>query len=641
MKKALLTSAILSALTLPTTFVFANSANVHHDETLVDEHILVTANRTQQDSYLALSSNNIITQEDIEQLQVTSVGDILSTLAGIHVTNQGGAGQKSSVFTRGTNSNHTLVLVDGIRVGSATLGAVSLSSMSAEQIERIEVIKGPRAALWGSDAIGGVIQIFTKRYANNEGAVSLGIGSHSLYSGAFSYGFGNEQHQYTLNVSSEKSDGFNAYLSDPNNPYDINEPDDDGYQRQAVSLIGLSQFTKQFALNVAGKFEQSDSDYDASYPDAPCWDDASKVCPNYYANQQQSDNYHIKVAGQYHSENAWLELAVAKSEDQAATYGNGIKKGNADTIETEREQVSLVGHYQLNAQTGVTLGSDWYQEKVSTDTDKVSWLPGFQAWDVDQRTVKAVFIQARHQVEQFLLEAATRYDDIENLDSEVTYNASLGYQLSDDWLISLNCGSAFKAPTFNDLYWPGSGNPELAPENSTTHELLVRHKKQNSLVELSVYDTEVDNLIAWSPNEFGQWQPDNINQATIQGADLNISATIAEFDHQLALAYVDAEDKATGKALLRRPKTLANYSVYYNWQDWQFGTQVSYYGSSKDSGDTKLDSYWLVDLTASYQVNQQLKVAAKVVNAFDEDYQSALNYQTDDTSYRVKVTYTF
>lgn len=639
MKKTLLASSIIATCTFNAYSVLADE--LMSGDVQTDEQMLVTANRSQQDSFLALSANEIITREAIEQLQVTSVSDILKTVAGIHVANQGGAGQISSVYTRGTNSNHTLVIMDGVRVGSATLGSVNLSAISAQQIERIEIVKGPRAALWGSDAIGGVIQIFTKQHSQGEGSVSFGLGSNGLMQGAASIGFGNETHEYTLNVSSEKADGFNAYLSDPDNPYDINEPDDDGYKRQSVSVIGNSQFTDTISMKLVGRFEESNSDYDASYPDSPCWDDYTKVCPSFYANQQTAENYHVKVAGVYQTDKLSFEASIATNQDQGATYGNGILKGDADEIKTQREQFSLVGNYQLSEQTGFSFGTDWYQESVSTNTDKVSWQPGFQAWELDNRAVSAVFLQARHQANQFIFEVAGRYDDIENIGNESNYNASIGYQLPKNWLISINSGTGFKAPTFNDLYWPGSGNPDLRPESSTTNEVLLRKHAENSLIEISIYDTEVEDLIAWNPNEFGQWQPANINEADMQGIDINYSGNYQNFDYQLAFTFVETEDKSTGKALLRRPKFNTNIVVNYHWQEWLFGTIVSYRDEAKDSGNVDLDDYWIVDLTTSYQVNDALKLAGKVSNAFNKSYQSALNYQADDTQYHVSVSYAF
>jgi len=634
MKKSLLTSSILATFTLLNTSAVNAQSSVE-----MEEHILVTANRSQQDQFTALSANQIITKDDIAALQVVSVTDLLQSVAGIHVSNQGDAGQQSSVYTRGTNSNHTLILVDGVRIGSATLGTTSFSGMSVQQIERIEVVKGPRAALYGSDAIGGVIQIFTKKFANGEGHASVGIGSNSFYQGAASLGFGNDEHQYTVNLSTEDADGFSAYTSDPTNPYDINEPDEDGYSRKSISLVGVNQITDQLTINLVGRYEENSSDYDASYPDSPCWDDATKVCPSFYANKNASENYHFKVASVYVNDDYSIEFSLAQSQDKAKTYGNGIEKSDGNSIATDRDQANVVGHYTYSEQTGVTAGIDWYEESVSTSGDLDAWSPGIQSWVEEERTVSAIFVQAQHQINNFLFEAATRYDDIENIGNETTYNLSLGYQFSENWLMSLNTGSGFKAPTFNDLYWPGSGNADLRPESSTTDEILLRHRGENSLVELSVYDTEVEDLIAWSPNESGQWQPANINQATMSGFDASFKFNNGDFDHQVALAYVDTENKTTGKELLRRPKLTMDYSLNYHMDDWQFGTVVSYRDRAADT--TELDDYWLVDITSTYQMTDQISFSAKVANLFDKQSESALNYKADGTNYRISANYSF
>jgi len=638
MKKTLLTSSILAACTL----IISHNVSA---ETLVEkiveseEHILVTANRSQQDSFTALSANQIITKDDIAVMQVVSVTALLQSVAGIHVTNQGDAGQNSSVYTRGTNSNHTLILVDGVRIGSATLGTTSLSSMSVQQVERIEIVKGPRAALYGSDAIGGVIQIFTKKYSQGEGNISSGFGSNGFYQGAASLGFGTDEHLYTVNLSTEKSDGFNAFTSDPNNPYDINEPDDDGYRRQSLSIVGENIITDELTVNLVGRYEEHNSEYDASYPDSPCWDDYTKICPSYYANKSASENYHVKVASIYAANDYSVEFTLAQSQDKASAYGNGIEKAEGNSIATDRDQISLLGQYQLSQQANITAGVDWYNESVSSSNDLDNWTPGIQGWVEDERAVKALFVQAQHQVDSFLFELAARHDDIENVGNENTYNISAGYQLTENLLFSLNTGTGFKAATFNDLYWPGSGNADLRPESSTTHEVLVRRRSENSLLEISFYDTEVEDLIAWSPNEFGQWQPANINQATMSGIDASYEISHKDFDHQIAIAYVETEDKTKGKELLRRPKFTVDYSVNYHFQDWQVGTAIRYRDTAADVSE--LDNYWTVDINATYQVSNQLSLAAKVSNLFDQESQPALNYQADGSNYQVSASYSF
>jgi vitamin B12 transporter len=408
---------IFSSLT--SSIAYAKDANA--DEI---ENIIITANRTQQEQFLTLSATQVITKEDIVAFQPQNVTDLLEKVAGISVVNQGGAGQASSVSMRGTSSGHTLVLVDGVRIGSATLGSTSFGGISVALIERIEVVKGPRAALWGSDAIGGVIQIFTKKQQLGEGVISAGLGSNGLWKTDASIGLGNEQHSLTLSASAEERDGFSATKIDG----DAYDTDEDGYSRFSLAAIGESKINDEFSLHLASRWEQGGAEYDQSIqyynPD------------NGSANESEYENYYLRVAGQYQSGALFTELSLSTSQDQGETFGNDVKKSDSDEIKTQRDQFSALGQYSFSDATSITAGVDFYTEEVSTDTDKDAWTPGFQKWAVEERDVNAVFIQARHQLDAFLFEGAVRRDDIEDVDVEVTYNASVGYQINDSWLVS-------------------------------------------------------------------------------------------------------------------------------------------------------------------------------------------------------------
>jgi len=624
-----ITGIILSGLT--STVALANDATADDME-----NIVVTANRTQQEQFLSLSATKVITKEDIVAFQPQNVTDLLDKVAGISVVNQGGAGQQSSVSMRGTNSGHTLVLVDGVRIGSATLGATSFSSISVALIERIEVVKGPRAALWGSDAIGGVIQIFTKQHESGEGVVSVGLGSNGLWKTDASIGLGDEKNSLTMTLSAEQSDGFTATKVD-GNAYDV---DEDGYERLSFGVIGQSKVNKEFSLHLTSRWEQGGAEYDQS---------VQYYNPDYAkADENEHENYFLRVAGQYQSGALFSELSLATSQDQGETFGNDIKKADSDEIKTQRDQLSFLSQYSFNDSTSITAGVDFYTEEVSTDTDKDAWTPGFQKWAVEERDVNAFYIQARHQLEAFLFEGAVRRDDIEGIDEESTYNASIGYQINDAWLVSVNRSTGFKAPSFNDLYWPGQGNAELAPESITSNEVLVRnqfsHDDIDGTIEVSFFDSEIDNLIAWAPNSTGAWQPTNINQAEIQGIEFSLQANVGDFSHQLAIASIDAKDANLDVQLARRPELTANYSLAYQWQDFTFNGVLSYRDDSpektKVDADT-LDDYWLVDFSVSYQATEKLVFIGKVNNLFNEDYETAQNYVADGTNFLVTATYSF
>jgi vitamin B12 transporter len=617
---------------LTATIAHANDANV--DEM---ENIIVTANRTQQEQFLALSATQVISKADIVAFQPQSITDLLDKVAGISVVKQGGGGQASSVFMRGTNNGHTLILVDGVRIASATLGSTSFGSISVALIERIEIVKGPRAALWGSDAIGGVIQIFTKKQHLGEGVISAGLGSNGLWKTDASIGLGNEEHSLTLTVSTEESDGFTATKID-GNAYDV---DEDGYNRLSLGAIGESKVNDEFSLHLASRWEQGGAEYDQSikyYNPA-----------NASANESEYENYYVRVAGQYQSGAVFTEISLATSQDQGETFGNAVKKSDSDEIKTQRDQFSALGQYSFSNATNITAGVDFYTEEVSTDTDKDAWTEGFQKWAVEERDVSAIYIQARHQADAFLFEGAVRRDDIEDVEVEATYNASVGYQINDTWLLSLNRSTGFKAPSFNDLYWPGSGNPDVKPESITSNEILIRnqfsHDGFDGSIEVSFFDSEIENLIAWAPDAItGAWKPSNINQAEIQGFELTLNATDGDFSHQLALSSIDAKDSKLDVQLARRPELTANYMIGYHWEDYTLSGAFSYRDESPE--DTKVDSdvlddYWLVDISLSYQATEKLAFIGKVNNLLDEEYETAQNYIADGTNFLVTATYSF
>jgi len=615
--KSLVHTSLVAALTIAPA-AMTNHAYAAKAKQSNMEQIVVTANRTQEDQFLTLSATEIIGQEEIAVIQPLNVTDLLKTVAGIHVVNQGGAGQQTSVFMRGTNSDHTLVLVDGVRVGSATLGSASFSSMSVAHIERIEIVKGPRAALWGSDALGGVIQIFTKKLTGGESVVGAGFGSHGYWQGSASIGLGSQDNYLTFSASIEESDGFNASNF---------EEDDDGYDRTAFSLVGASQYSRELSFHLASKYESGGSDYDTKWAGT--------------ANEQEYTNYSIKGSAEYKTRQSFTEFALSTSQDEGQNFVSGGDKSDANKIATERDQISLVSQYTLSKNTSVTGGIDYYNEKVSSSQDLVSWVDGVQGWDIEDRAVSAVFAQTRHKDGNWLLEGAVRYDDIENLDSETTYNASLGYQMTKDSLLTYNYGTGFKAPTFNDLYWPGSGNPDLLPETISTHELLYRSKNSYGFVEVSYYQSEIENLIDWAPDASGAWKPSNINEAEIEGVELTYSANVENISQQLTVTYTKTEDKATGKSLLRRPELTASYNLGYQWDALTFNGIVTYSDESHDFTPEPLDSYWLVDLSATYQATQNLRILAKVNNVLDEEYQTAADYYTDGTNYQVSAIYQF
>jgi vitamin B12 transporter len=594
-----------------------------------DETIVVTANRSIQDKFDTLAAVDIFTRENIEQIQPLSVSDLLSRVAGISISNQGTSAHKSSVFIRGTNSDHVLILVNGVRVGSATLGVKSIADIPVQLVERVEVIKGPRAALWGSDAVGGVIQIFTRDLSPGEGQAGIKVGNNSLYQGYGALGFGNEEHSYTLSATVEQSDGFDVIVPNGSSPYTVDQSDDDGYDRQSVSLSGTSQFTQQYELELSSQYDQGTTEIDTN--------------TLYSGDETNYENYHVLLRNHLQLNELYLQLGLSTSqdstEDNYSKYNeqNGFANKNS-LFTTNRDQVTALAQLPLADSSEVTAGIEWYNETIDSNNE----------YDETERDANAFFITGRHDIDQVKIEASVRYDKIGDIKGETTYQLAAGYQINEQLLFSLSHGTAFKAPSFNDLYYPWSGNPNLISETADSSEFLTRYNSDLFTAELSVYQTNIDNLIEWAPvdlsDPYSPWKPKNIAKAEILGAEATFSAEFFDTNNSLTLSHIDAEDKTTGRQLARRPNFSANYNLIYSIGELSFTFDVNYQGSRYDNANAQvktLEAYTLVDLGLNYRLSSKVNLFAKVTNITDKDYQTASEYPGAERGYSLTLDYKF
>lgn len=615
MKRTLIALTVATAIT--PTIVYANQLDnsmAKDNQPEATETLLVTANRIQQNKADLLSSVKVITRSDIELSSANSVADLLGEVNGIQLSQSGGAGQTTSLFSRGTNSGHILVVIDGQRISSATLGQVEFANLAAEQIERIEIIKGPRAALWGSDAIGGVIQIFTRQLNPSEVAVDLGLGNDKLQQASVSAGIAHGNGSTTLTASVKSSDGYDVL--------DTAEPDDDGYNRENISIVGQQSLNEQWQVNWLAKYNQGETEYDNAYGGA---------------NESSFETQQWQLSANQIAGNWQQQLIVGQQKNKNINFGNGISENNGSFFETQRLQGTWLGSYQLSELLNSSIGLELVNEEVDAVT----------AYDNTERDNKSAFARLGFDNELLILDAALRYDDIEGIDSEVTYNASVGIRFAQDSLISLNIGSGFKAPSFNDLYYPTSaikpvGTKELVAETSDSIELLMKTSFEQIDVELSIYHTEIDNLIEWVPDQAYNYYPINLNQAEIKGIELTLAAQLLGLDHQVQLNYLDAKDKKTDDPLIRRAKHTATYQVSQRWEKLSVFASINYQGEREDSEwpDTiTLPSHTLVNLSAQYQVATAWNIGLKVNNVFDRDYVTNNHYIGQPAQYLFTVSY--
>ena len=575
------------------------------------ETIVVTGQRFGSPIDQELMLIHTIEREDIEVAAPKSVQELLNTIPGISVTSNGGAANTATVQIRGAQGDHALVLVDGVRVSSATSGGAAWGALTPDLIERIEVLKGPRASVWGSDAIAGVIQIFTRKLDAGQWYVSAEAGSASYLRQSAGVGIGHGEGSSTLSINHEESDGFDVLQAA--------QPDDDGYERLGLGLVGHQVLNESWGLEWKGELNSGDYDYDTAFGGA---------------DEGEYDN-HLLMLGvnfQQGDFSSKLNLSTMRDKNENSLDGDPF---SYSLFETRREAAGISGRYTHEALT-VIAGVDWYGEEVNSTTD----------YSEDSRDVTGSYLLAQYQHNGLTLELAARYDDVDNIDSESTFNAGIGYRFNPQWRLSANYGSGFKAPTFNDLYYTSaffSGNPDLESETSDNLDITLNYSDGELDAYISAYRNEVDNLIAYvaDPVTFvGAMK--NINEAELQGVEMGVDFALFGLQHHLGYSYLDAEDSDSGESLPGRSEHELDYGLSYQWQQLDLRADYHYQGKRYSGGTpANLDPYHKLDLSLGYQLTANWQLRLKANNLLDEseDMVTKAGYNGPEREYFLSLTY--
>ncbi|NVJ60112.1 MAG: TonB-dependent receptor [Gammaproteobacteria bacterium] len=590
-----------------------------------EETVTILGNRIQSSLSESLANIEIISRYDIERIQPTSINDLFLTISGFDLVTQGGDGQNSSLFVRGSSSDQTLILINGVRVGSATSGTKALSSISVQHIERIEIIKGPRAAIWGSDAIGAVINIVTRSYSNDEQGIAAKVGSNNYQSGVYSAAFGNEKLNNSVTVSSVTSKGFDVRN-------DL-ETDKDGYRRDTFSFVGDYQMSNNLNLDWTMMLNKGNNEFDSSFG----------------GNESDYNDQLVTVRYSYNNDNWRSALNYGYSRDELSTYGNGIPKDEGDIFETRRHHIAGTLGYHFDGNTKIISGIERYLDTVNSR--------GFFASGEPRQTTMGGFLLAATKLGDLSLEGSVRHDEFQtkSIDSEVesdsTFSFTARYDLTENMFASVARGKGFKSPTLNDLYYPGFGNAELQPEISYSNELGFGFYNNNSKLNFVAYETDYRELIVFAFLG-GSFAPYNVGLAEAKGYEIDYSINIGDFTHKLSFAHTDAKeiDPVTGaeSKLIRRVVDAASYQVGYSYEDFTIFTQFIYKGERPDSDfstfpatQVDLDSFVQVNLSATYQVNNHLSVSARVRDLTDEAPVNVVDYNSPGKQSYVTISYAF
>lgn len=594
MKKSLLAAALLSCT------MAAQAAD--QDDASALAPVIVTATRTAITADEALSSVTVITRADIERLQPLSVPDLLAGLPGLSFANTGGYGQQTSLFMRGTNSTHTLLLVDGVRVASVSAGLAAFEQIPVEQIERIEIVRGPRSSLYGADAIGGVIQIFTRRGTRDGGlqpSFSVTTGSNNLLRGQAGLSGGSEHAWYNLGVGAKYTRGINACRIGAGVVFAgcfTDEPDRDAYRNKNLSASGGYRWDDGAELTGTWLRSLGEIHFDGSY--------------------QNRSRTLQQVAGSSFSLNpleAWkTTLSVGQNLDRYDNYENRDFVGY---IYSRRNQASWQNDLSVASNQLLTLGVDWQGEHIDSDT-------GFLA---SRRNNTGGYVQYQGTFGRNEVQLSARRDHNGQFGNHNTGAAAWGYRFDHGLRLSASYGSAFHAPTFNDLYYPyGSGNPDLKPEKSRSAELGLSQQLDAWNWALNAYQTRIDQLIALDPNYF----PSNISKARIRGVEGQLGVNLAGWQLQGYVGWLQPRNEDggvnDGRTLPRRPGRTARVDLDRRFGAFGVGATVNAAGRSYDDAANRhpLGGYASTDLRASWHFAPDWQVEARLANVFDRHYET-------------------
>ncbi|WP_018872839.1 TonB-dependent receptor domain-containing protein [Thioalkalivibrio sp. ALJ16] len=617
MKRTALSTAILLAATP----VLAHGQDGPETEPRTLDTVQVTATRMAQTVDETLSSVTIIDREEIERLQPQQFTDLLEGRAGIETSQNSAFGKNTSVFTRGTSSDHTLLLIDGVRVGSATSGGASWQFLPPEEIERVEIVRGPRTSIYGSDAIGGVVQVFTREGRKGPPKVNAFVGGGSFNTQETGVGVagGTESTNYSFSLSHFATDGINVQD-------DVGDDDRDGYDN--TSLAGKLSHRFDSGVELFGNilYSEGRSEYDADESD-----------PVTFANlgpydRAYTDFVHaaLQVGIRIPVTRLWdTEIAVGQSRDESGDVTEGgVHGGSADRFDTRRDQLTWRNDARLGDRTHLVAGIDAYEDRVD----------GTTAYAEDSRYNVGVYSVLRTTVGAHDLEGSLRYDENEQFGSKTTGQIAWGTQLSDDLRLRASYGTAFKAPTFNDLYFPGFGNADLQPEDSRTVEFGGRYSLGSYYADVAVFRTELDQMISFDPVAS---RPENIDEARIQGVELEGGYATSEWVWRASLTLLDAEDRESGKELRRRAPVTARLDLDRSFERLSLGGSVVAKSRAYEdpANQERLSGYGLFNLRAGYQLSPEWQLQATVHNVFDKDYVTAGGYNQPGRAAFVKLRY--
>jgi vitamin B12 transporter len=561
--------------------------------------VVVTATRQVQRAEESLADVTVIDREQIERAGPSfSLPELLARQPGIQMSSSGGAGKATDIFIRGASPRQNLLIVDGMRLGSATLGTPGWQNIPLSQIERIEIVRGPASALYGADAIGGVIQIFTRK---GEGAPKVdafvGMGSYGSREASAGVSGGTQQLSYSVRGGYAENDGYSAIYSKAKQPFYYNG-DKDPYRNSNFSANLSFRPAAGHEVGASILYATSRNHYDSGASFDNFNDDVQNVW-NLYSRNRLSD--------------AWTStVRFGESVDDSKNFASYAPNGAS--IKTTQQQFMWQNDISLPVGKLLAAYENLHQKAVNQDTFDVS------------RSINSALLGWTAGFGPHKVQLNARRDDNSQFGGKTTGYAGYGYQILPSLRVQGGVGSAFRAPTFNELYYPGYGNATLKPESAYNKEIGLLWEAHGQSVSATYFRNRISNLIANDQ----YFIPQNIANARLEGISLGYGGQYAGFDVVGNIDFLDPTDLDTGKRLQRRSNRTGNLAVSRRFQALTVGAEWQGSGGRYDRAAeiNPMGGYGLVNAFAKYAVTKEWAVEGRVNNLLDKQYETVWGFKT-------------
>jgi vitamin B12 transporter len=594
------------------------------------ETIVVTGTRTPTNISESLSAVTVLQRDDIERYQQSDLFSLMSRVPSVSFVRNGGRGSATSMSLRGNQSDHSMFLIDGVRIGSATTGGAALAALNMTTVERIEIIRGPKSNLYGADAIGGVVNIITRTTSDPSlFNIQTSFGSNDTTQSTAVAGLNGERYRFTATANALDTGGIDNTESTAGV-----HGDDDAHRKNSLALNYQYQLADNALWKLVYNYNETETEYDNNCS-VGSWPNSSSVDCNIFSTGQVdslSTRVELEVSERWHT-----NFQLGRSNDEALEGADNIdlnSTNNGGEFNTQKTEATWVNNFFFSEDSTLTIGADYLRDEVTGST----------AYDEVSRDNKAVFAQYQVQLGAFDTNFGVRNDDNEQFGSFTTASFLAGFDISENLRLIGSFSEGFKAPTFNDLYFPGFGTPTFKPEQSENYEIGLNANLGTTYLTVALFNNQLENLIQYNSATF---QTDQTAEVEISGFEFSANTEVAGWALSLAGSVIDPENKGNGKVLRRRAERSMSFDADYDLDNLTLGFTVrSESHRFDDAANTvKLSGYTTSAIRASYRINDEWSVRAKIDNLTDKEYVTASsfslgNYRSVGREAMITIAYT-